>query len=52
MFEYDIIEAEDFSFNHFIHHFDEYDCEHPHFNDEFGCMEMLAECIEEIEWKE
>jgi hypothetical protein len=51
MFEYDIIEAENFEFNHYLHHFDDYDDEHPHFNEELGCIEMLAECIEEIEWR-
>lgn len=50
MYENEIIEFEDFSFNHYIHHFDECDAEHLAFNDEYGCLEMEAQCMEEIIW--
>ena len=50
MYEYDIIEVEDNGFNHLIHHFDECDAEHPEYNYEMGCIEMLADCAEEIYW--
>ena len=51
MYECDMIEMEDFSFNHFIHHYDDCDCEQMHFNEEFDCIEILAECCEEIIWE-
>ncbi|MFA6138928.1 MAG: hypothetical protein WC667_12715 [Sulfurimonas sp.] len=50
MYGNEIIEFEDNSFNHFIHHFDECDEEHPHFNDQYGCIEIAAELMEEIIW--
>lgn len=48
MYECDVIEMEDFEFNHYLHHFDE--CECMEYNDEFDCIEVLAECSEEILW--
>lgn len=50
MYSSEIIEFEDTSFNHYIHHFDEYDENHPHYNDEYGCIEVAVELIEEIVW--
>jgi hypothetical protein len=50
MYGNEIIEFEDNSFNHFIHHFDECDEEHPHFNDQYGCIEITVELMEEILW--
>jgi len=50
MFECEMIEMEDFSFNHLIRHYDDCDCEQMHFNDEFECIEVLADCCEEILW--
>jgi hypothetical protein len=53
MYENEIIEMEDFMFNHYIHHFDEYDFENEYklnYNDEYGCLEASAECIEEFIW--
>lgn len=50
MYGNEIIEFEDNSFNYYIHHFDECDEEHPHFNDEYGCIEVAADLIEEIIW--
>lgn len=50
MCENEIIEFEDCSFNHFIHHFDECDAEHLTYNDEFACIEVATDCIEEIIW--
>jgi hypothetical protein len=50
MFESEMIEMEDFNFNHLIHHYDDCDCEHMDFNEEFDCIDVLAECAEEILW--
>lgn len=50
MFESEMIEITDFSFNHYLHHFDECDGEQMHYNEEFDCIEALAECCEEILW--
>ncbi len=50
MCESDIIELEDFGFNHYMHHFDECDGEHLKYNDEYDCIEMATELIEEILW--
>ncbi len=50
MYESQIVEAEDFGFNHYIHHFDELDGDYITFNDEFGCIDVAAECVEEIYW--
>lgn len=50
MYGNEIIEVEDNSFNHYLHHFDECDENHPHYNDEYGCIEVAAELIEEIIW--
>lgn len=50
MYDNEIIEFEDNSFNHYIHHFDECNAEHPGYNLEYDCIESVAECIEEILW--
>lgn len=50
MFDCEMIEMEDFNFNHLIHHYDDCYCEEMHFNEEFDCIEVLAECCEEILW--
>ncbi len=50
MYESEMIEFEDNSFNHYIHHFDECDMEHLGFNEQYECLAMAAECIEEIIW--
>lgn len=50
MCESEIIEFEDFGFNHYIHHFSECDGEHLKYNDEYDCLEMAADLIEEIIW--
>ena len=50
MYSSEIIEVEDFRLNHFIHHFDECDGEHLHYNDEYECIESAADLIEEILW--
>jgi len=46
MFENDIIEMEDFNFNHYIHHFDEEE-EQIHYNVEYQCLDIVTECMEE-----
>ena len=50
MYSSNIIEVEDFRFNHLIHHFDECDGEHVCYNDEFECIEATADLMEEILW--
>ncbi|MDD2791367.1 MAG: hypothetical protein PHU40_11990 [Sulfurimonas sp.] len=50
MYDNDIIEMEDFSFNHYIHHFDECDADHLLFNEEYSSLEIAIACIEEIIW--
>ncbi|MHC3994796.1 hypothetical protein ACXWTF_08185 [Thiomicrolovo sp. ZZH C-3] len=50
MFECEMIELEDFSFNHLLHHYDDCNCEQMHFNEEFDCIDALADCCEEILW--
>lgn len=50
MYEYEIIEVEEFGFNHFIHHYDECEDEFIHFNEEYGCIDTLTGCVEEIYW--
>lgn len=56
-YENEIIEVEDFMFNHYLHHFDEYDGEYLvyndirlTYNDEYDCIEAAVNCIEEIIW--
>jgi hypothetical protein len=51
MQEFDIIEVENFDFNHYLHHFEECDGEYIHYNDEYGCIEAATECLEEIIWE-
>lgn len=51
MYDSDIIEFRDTQFNHFIHHFNEIDEVHIDFNEEYECIETLAECMEEIIWQ-
>ena len=50
MYDNEIIEFEDFNFNHYIHHFEDCDAENLQYNDEFECLEIEAECMEEIIW--
>lgn len=50
MFECDIIEIEDFSLNHYMHHFEDCSSRCVEYNEEFECIEVLAECAEEILW--
>jgi hypothetical protein len=49
MYECDMIEMEDFGFNHYLHHFDESECELV-FNEDYDCIKAAADCIEEIIW--
>jgi len=46
MYENDMIEMEDFNFNHYIHHFDN-DEEQIHYCVEYQCLEVVTECMEE-----
>lgn len=50
MYENEIIEMEDFTFNHYLHHFDECDGEDVVYNAEYNCIEAATECLEEIIW--
>jgi hypothetical protein len=48
---YEMIEYEDEKFNHYLHHFDECDMEHPEFNLELDCIAVTADLAEEIIWR-
>ena len=50
MYENEIVEMEDFTFNYYLHHFDECDGEQIVYNTEYNCIETAAECMEEIIW--
>jgi len=50
MQEYDIIEFEDFNFNHYMHHYDECDEMSLHFEESYDCISAAATVIEEILW--
>ncbi len=50
MYDNDMMEMEDFNFNHYIRHLDECNLEHLLFNEEFDCIEVAAACMEEIIW--
>jgi hypothetical protein len=50
MYECEIIEMEDMSFNHLLNHYDDCEYEQMHYNDEFDCIDIMAECCEEILW--
>jgi hypothetical protein len=50
MLHSDIIEFEDYGFNHYIHHFDECDGEHLLFNEEYDCLQADVDLMEEIIW--
>jgi len=47
---YEMIQFEDETFNHYLHHFDECDLEHLEFDLEFDCIAVSAALIEEIIW--
>ncbi len=46
----DMIECKDELLNHYLHHFDECEDEIPHFNEEMGCLDLMADCAEEFIW--
>lgn len=48
MLESSMIEFEDYGFNHFVNHFDDCDC--LEYNEELGCIEAMADLMEEIIW--
>jgi len=50
MYENEIVELEDFMFNHYLHHFDEDEDENtPYNNDkERDCMAVADECFEDV----
>ena len=50
MYDYDIIEVEDFQFNHYIHHFDECFGSVVDYSEEYDCITAATDCIEEILW--
>jgi len=52
MYDNEMIECKNESLNHYLHHFDECDAEHIQFNEELGCLDLMAECAEEILWNE
>ncbi len=51
MYANDIIECLDETLNHFLHHFNECELEVPHYNDELGCLDIMAECSEDYLWE-
>jgi len=51
MYECSIIEIDDFGFNHFIHHINESEGEHFGYSQEFGCIDAITDCVEEIIWR-
>lgn len=50
MYDSEIIEMEDFSFNHYIHHFDEYECENLVYNEKTGAIEIVNDDMEDYLW--
>lgn len=46
----EIIELEEFSFNHYLHHFEESDEEMLGFEEGYECIAAAASVIEEIIW--
>jgi len=50
MYGNDMIECKDELLNHYLHHFDECDIECPDYNFELDCLDIMAECAEEIIW--
>ena len=50
MYECDMIEMEDFGFNHYLHHFDESEGDTVMFNEDYNCIDAATDCIEEIVW--
>lgn len=48
MRESNMIEFEDYGFSHFMNHFDDCDC--LEYNEEFECIEAMADLMEEIIW--
>lgn len=49
MYECNIIEVEDFGFNHYIHHFDDYEGDGFGYKDELDFIYNLADC--ELDWE-
>lgn len=47
---FELIEFENESFNHYLHHFDECEGEGLTYNEEYDCIEAATELIEEIIW--
>ncbi len=50
MYECDVIEIEDFDFNHYLHHFGDSENEKFDYNEEYDCIDAATNCIEEIIW--
>lgn len=48
MYDTEVIEMEEFSLNHYLHHFDESEIEYTDYNKEHDCMAVVAECFEDI----
>ena len=48
MYENEIIEMEDFSFNHYLHHFDEYEDESVGYDVAFDYTEFSGDVLEPI----
>ncbi|MDD3818161.1 MAG: hypothetical protein PHI89_08735 [Thiovulaceae bacterium] len=50
MCESTVVEMEDYGLNHYLHHLDDVNEDCLEYNDEYGCLEMVIECCEEIIW--
>ena len=51
MYDCDIIEVEDFGFNHYIHHLDEYEGDGLGYKDELDFIFDLADYTSETDWE-
>lgn len=50
MQDFDMIEIEDFNFNHYINHYSECNGYYVEYNEDYECIEAATDCIEEILW--
>lgn len=48
MYDTEVIEMEEFSLNHYLHHFDETESEPADYNREHDCMAVVSECFEDV----
>ena len=51
MFECEIIEVDDFEFNHYIHHFEEYEDIEFDYKNELDLVYNVNDCMYDIDWE-